>query len=77
MRRHELSDAEWSCIEAVLSPRTGPRSKRGDRDCINAVMWRVKAEVPWRDPPERSPSRNQWSEEFRQVSRLVLSAQTR
>lgn len=53
MHRHELTDAEWKRIEAILRPRTGPRSKRGDRDFINAVVWRVKTGVPWRDLPER------------------------
>ncbi|NOK01109.1 transposase [Myxococcus xanthus] len=53
MRRHELSDAEWSRIEPLLGSRSGPRSKRGDRDFINAVVWRVKTGVQWRDLPER------------------------
>ncbi|NNC19045.1 IS5 family transposase [Corallococcus exiguus] len=53
MRRHELSDAEWSRIEPLLGARSGPRSKRGDRDFINAVVWRVKTGVQWRDLPER------------------------
>ncbi|MBE4748532.1 transposase [Corallococcus sp. ZKHCc1 1396] len=37
-----MSDAEWSRIEPLLGPRSGPPSKRGDRDFINAVIWRVK-----------------------------------
>ena len=53
MHRHELTDAEWKRIEALLPPRPGPRSRRGDRDFINAVIWRVKTGVPWRDLPER------------------------
>lgn len=53
MRRHELSDAEWSRIDPLLGSRSGPRSKRGDRDFINAVAWRVKTGVQWRDLPER------------------------
>ena len=53
MRRHELSDAEWKRIEGILPVRTGPRSKRGDRDFVNAVIWRVRTGVPWRDLPER------------------------
>ena len=28
-------------------------SKRGDRDFVNAVIWRVKTGVQWRDLPER------------------------
>lgn len=53
MRRHELSDAEWSSIEPLLGSRSGPPSKRGDRDFINAVIWHVKTGVQWRDLPER------------------------
>lgn len=53
MRRHELSDAEWKRIEGILPVRTGPRSKRGDRDFVNAVIWRVRTGVPWRDLPDR------------------------
>ncbi|RKG58830.1 transposase [Corallococcus sp. AB011P] len=53
VRRHEQSDAEWSRIEPLLGSRTGPRSKRGDRDFINAVVWRVKPGFQWRDLPER------------------------
>jgi transposase len=53
VRRHELSDAEWKRIEALLPARPGPRSRRGDRDFVNAVIWRVRTGVPWRDLPER------------------------
>src|SRR5512136_1556487 len=53
MRRHELSDAEWKRIEALLPTQPGPRSKRGDREFVNAVIWRVRTGVPWRDLPER------------------------
>ncbi|NOK09791.1 transposase [Corallococcus exercitus] len=53
MGRHELSDAEWSRIEPLLGSRSGPLSKRGYRDFINAVIWRVKTGVQWRVLPER------------------------
>lgn len=53
MHRHELSDAEWKRIEALLPTRPGPLSKRGDREFLNAVIWRVRTGVPWRDLPER------------------------
>ncbi len=51
--RHELTDAQWKQIEPLLPIQPGPRSKRGDRDFVNAVMWRVKTGAPWRDVPER------------------------
>ncbi len=53
MRRHELTDSEWNRIERLLGRRTGPPSKRGDRDFINAVVWKVKTGVQWRDLHER------------------------
>lgn len=53
MHRHELSEAEWKRIEGLLPVRPGPRSKRGDRDFVNAVIWRVRTGVQWRDLPER------------------------
>jgi transposase len=53
VRRHELSDSEWKRIEGLLPTQPGPRSKRGDREFVNAVIWRVRTGVPWRDLPER------------------------
>lgn len=53
MRRRELSDAEWSRFEPLLGTRSGPRLKRGNRDFINAVVWRVRAGVQWPYLPAR------------------------
>jgi len=53
VHRHELSDADRKRIEALLPTRPGPRAKRGDREFVNAVIWRVRTGVPWRDLPER------------------------
>ena len=53
MHRHELSDAQWARIVGLLPITPGPRSKRGDRVFVNAVMWRLKTGAPWRDIPER------------------------
>ncbi len=36
MRRHELTDSEWERIRPLLGRRSGPRSRRGDRDFVNA-----------------------------------------
>ncbi|WP_368666512.1 transposase [Corallococcus sp. AB049A] len=46
------SDADWGRIEPLLGSRSGLRSKRGDRDFINAGVWRVKTGVQWRDLPD-------------------------
>lgn len=53
MRRHALTDDQWARIEPLLPPRTGPVSKHGDRNFIDAVLYRARTGVPWRDLPER------------------------
>jgi putative transposase len=40
-------------VEPLLGVRRGARAKRGDRDFINAVVWKVKTGVQWRDLHER------------------------
>jgi transposase len=64
--RHELTDAEWKRIEALLPVRTGPVSKRGDRDFVNAFIWRSKMGVSWRGLPERFGS---WKIVYNRLSR--------
>jgi transposase len=53
MHRHELTDEQWQRIKALLPKRSGPPAKLGDRNFLNAVMWRIRTGVPWRDIPER------------------------
>jgi putative transposase len=53
VKRHELTDSEWLRIKPLLGARSGPVSKRGDREFINAVVWKVKTGVQWRDLHER------------------------
>jgi len=54
VRRHELTDEQWAKIEAILdSSRPGPKPKIGDRQFINAVLYRARTGIPWRDLPER------------------------
>lgn len=53
MHRHELTDAQWLQVEPLMPMQRGPRAKRGDRNFVNAVMWRVRTGAPWRDIPER------------------------
>ena len=51
MRRHEISDADWERVRALLPPRPGPITL--DRLFLNAVLWVAKTGAPWRDLPER------------------------
>ncbi len=53
MRRDALTDDQWARIESLLPPRTGPIAKLGDRTFIDAVLYRARTGVPWRDLPER------------------------
>jgi transposase len=54
MHRHALTDEQWKRLSKVLPQRkSGPQSKRGDREFINAVLYRAKTGVAWRDLPER------------------------
>ena len=54
MRRHALSDTQWERLQRVLPPqRSGPTAKLGDRLFIDAVLYRAKTGLPWRDLPER------------------------
>lgn len=53
MRRHELTDKEWESLQPLVVQDRGRRSKRGDREFINAVVWIAKTGAPWRDLPEQ------------------------
>src|SRR5699024_1049106 len=52
--RHELSDAEWALL-APLLPTDAPKGKKwaDHRKIINAILFRSRTGIPWRDLPER------------------------
>lgn len=54
MQRHALTDQQWERLQQVLpGRRTGPRTHRGDRLFVEAVLYRAKTGIAWRDLPER------------------------
>lgn len=54
MNRHALSDEQWARLQEVLpAKRRGPKGKRGDRLFVEAVLYRARTGIPWRDLPER------------------------
>lgn len=54
MQRHALTDAQWRRVQQVLpKQKAGPEATRGDRLFIEAVLYRAKTGMPWRDLPER------------------------
>jgi len=78
--RFVLSDTVWAKIEALLP---GKKSDRGvtakdNRLFLEAVLWRARAGLPWRDLP---PEFGHWNSVFtrfrRWVRAMVLSASSR
>lgn len=54
MHRHALTDEQWKRIEPLLPWRAqGRKSELGDRSFVDAVIYRAKTGIPWRDLPER------------------------
>jgi transposase len=54
MHRHALTDAQWARLEPLLPRRAaGRKSERGDRLFVDAVVFRAKTGIQWRDLPER------------------------
>ena len=55
MRRHEISDDQWSRIEHLLPGRPGTHGgvAKDNRGFLNAVWYVAKTGIPWRDLPDR------------------------
>ena len=54
MHQHALTDEQWTAVQPLLpGRRPGPKSKRGDRRFVDAVLYRARTGVAWRDLPSR------------------------
>lgn len=54
MHRHALTDAQWARLQPLLPRRSqGRKSTLGDRLFVDAVIFRAKTGIQWRDLPER------------------------
>ena len=54
MHRHALTDAQWARLQPLLPRRPqGRKSTLGDRLFVDAVIFRAKTGIQWRDLPER------------------------
>jgi len=55
MRRYALRDDQWERIKDFLPGRVGPvgGTAADNRLFVEAVLYRYRAGVPWRDLPER------------------------
>ena len=54
-RRYGLRDDQWERIEGLLPGRKGSvgRPAEDNRLFVEAVLYRYRAGIPWRDLPER------------------------
>jgi putative transposase len=68
MRRHELTDEQWTAIEShVPGKKNDPgRTARDNRLFVNAVFWIARTGAPWRDLPERF---GPWGTVYKRFSR--------
>ena len=68
LRRHELTDDQWTKIEPLLPGRVGDpgRTAADNRLFINAVLFVAKTGIPWRDLPERF---GKWNSIWRRFDR--------
>jgi transposase len=54
MQRHALTDEQWARLQPLLPRRLeGRKATRGDRLFVDAVIFRAKTGIAWRDLPER------------------------
>jgi transposase len=55
MRRHALRDDQWERMRDLLPGREGHVgvTARDNRLFVEAVLYRYRAGIPWRDLPER------------------------
>ena len=54
-RRYALRDDQWNRIKEMLSGKAGDVgvTARDNRLFVDAVLYRYRAGIPWRDLPER------------------------
>jgi len=52
MKRHEMSDEQWTALEPLLPVNIGRRWS-DHRQVINGILWVLNTGAAWRDMPER------------------------
>ena len=58
MKRHELTDEQWSLVQPLIPVRKIRKDRRGrpprdPRLMLNGIFWILHTGAPWRDLPER------------------------
>ena len=68
--RFVVSDTVWETIDPLLPGRQSDRgvTAKDNRLCLEAVLWRVRAGLPWRDLP---PGFGPWNRVFPRFRRWV------
>lgn len=66
--RFVVSDAAWLRVEPLLVGRQGDRGATGkdNRLFLEAILWRVRTGLPWRDLPTAFGN---WNSVFRRFRR--------
>jgi transposase len=76
MHRHALTDAQWGRLQPLLPVRAqGRKSTRGDRLFVDAVIFRARTGIQWRDLPERFGNWKSVYNRFRNWARKDIWAQ--
>jgi transposase len=72
MRRYALRDDQWERIRDLLPGREGDVgvTAQDNRLFVEAVLYRYRAGIPWRDLPERF---GDWKNVHRRFSRSMIS----
>ena len=57
LRRHDLSEDIWLRLKPHLPGSKGQRGRRGkdNRLFLNALLWKLRTETPWRNLPPNRP----------------------
>jgi transposase len=53
MHRHALTDEQWARLKPLLPKQRQGRKAINDRLFVEAVLFRTKTGMPWRDLPQR------------------------
>ena len=74
MKRHELTDDQWSLLSEFFPLRPPKRGGqwKNDRMMLNGIFWRLNTGAPWRDLPERY---GPWSTVYGRFAALRRSGQ--
>lgn len=72
MRRYGLRDDQWERIKDILPGREGHVgvTAKDNRRFVEAVLYRYRAGIPWRDLPERF---GDWKQVHTRFSRWAAS----